>query len=370
MSQENVQLVRLALEAINRGDIDDVDVIAVNHVLLRGRTSEVSVDAVGARPRAPRSIRGRIVEPIWTLRGGRDTLRRVRRGIAATILATALTIALSAPAQATYHLIKVREVATNPAGADSAYIELQMYSAGQNLVGGHAVTFYTATGTLLATFALTSDVANGDNQRTVLIGDTAAAGSPDFVYDQLSDAIQTYGPGGAACWDTVDCVSWGGFTGAAMLPSPPGNAAPAIPDGSALVRSITPNCETLLEAADDTDNSVADFALGTPSPRNNATTPTEKACDGGGGGGGAPETTITKKPKKKTTKTKAKLKFKSSEAGSSFECKLDKSKFRSCSSPRKYKHLKPGKHRFQVRAIDADGNVDPTPAKAKWRVLD
>ena len=263
--------------------------------------------------------------------------------------------------------MSVREVATNPAGPNTAYLELQMYAPGQNLVNGHAVTFYTATGSLLASFALTSNVTNGDNQRTILIGDTATAGAPDFTYDQLSDAIQTYGPGGAACWDTIDCVSWGNFTGAASLPSPPGAPATAIADGSALVRSIAPGCATLLEAGDDTNTSSADFALAAPSPRNNSVTPTEKACTGGGG---APDTTITKAPKAKSAKTKAKLKFTSSKAGSTFECKLDKGAFESCSSPTKYTKLKPGKHKFKVRAIDADGNADPTPAKAKWKVLD
>jgi hypothetical protein len=286
------------------------------------------------------------------------------------VVAAALTVLGAAPAQASFHLMSVREVATNPAGPNSAFVELQMYAAGQNLVGGHAVTFYTATGTLLATFALPTNVANSDNQSTILIGDTATAGTPDFTYDQLSDAIQTYGPGGAACWDTVDCVSWGNFTGAGALPSPVGTPATAIPDGSALIRSITPGCATLLEAGDDTNTSSADFALGTPSPRNNTVTPTETACTGGGGDTSAPETTITKGPDKKTEKTKAKFKFSSSENGSTFECSIDKGDFKSCSSPTTFKRLSPGKHKFQVRAIDAAGNVDKTPAKLKWKVLD
>jgi hypothetical protein len=82
----------------------------------------------------------------------------------------------------------------------------------------------------------------------------------------------------------------------------------------------------------------------------------------------APETTITKKPKKKSTKRKAKFKFESSEDGSTFECKLDKKPFKPCASPFK-KKVKPKKHKFKVRAIDAAGNVDPTPAKAKFKVL-
>jgi hypothetical protein len=285
------------------------------------------------------------------------------------VAAAGLALALAAPAQASFHLMVVREVATNPSGPNSSYIELQMYAPGQNLVNGHKVTFYTATGTLLASFTLDKDVVNANSQSTILIGDTATAVTPDFTYDQLSDAIQTYGPGGAACWDTIDCVSWGTFTGAASLPSATGAPAPAIPDGSALVRSIAPGCGTLLEAGDDTNNSSADFSLLPPNPRNNSGAPTETACTGGGGGS-PPQTTIFKQPKKKTHKTKAKFKFRSDEAGSTFECSIDKGDFKACTSPATYKKLSPGKHRFAVRAIDPDGNADQSPAKAKWKVLD
>ena len=287
-------------------------------------------------------------------------MRRVFLTFTAVVV---VACAASANASANFHLIKIREVATNPAGADTAFIELQMYEPGQNLVNGHTVNFYTATGTLLASFALTSNAPNVETQRTILIGDTAAAGAPDFTYPALADAVQTYGPGGAACFDNIDCVSWGGFTGAALLPSPPGNPAPAIPDGSSLTRSIAPGCATLLEATDDTENSVVDFALTTPTPRNNATFPTEIAC---GGSGGAPETTITKAPKKKSAKAKAKFKFTSSVAGAKFMCKLDKGDFKSCSSPFK-KKVDVGKHKFQVYAVSAAGVKDSTPAKAKFK---
>ena len=93
-----------------------------------------------------------------------------------------------------------------------------------------------------------------------------------------------------------------------------------------------------------------------------------------GGGGGtppatntAPETTITKQPKKKSTKRKATFEFTSSEAGSTFECKLDKEGFKACASPFKAK-VKTGKHTFEVRAIDAQGLADATPASAGWKV--
>jgi len=296
----------------------------------------------------------------------------MRRGVAIALVGGLAALSAASSASANFHLMKVREVATNPAGANSAFIELQMYAPGQNVVGGHPINYYTATGALLGTYELPSNVGNGDSQRTILIGDTATAGTPDFVNDQLADALQTYGPGGAVCFDTIDCVSWGNFTGAALLPSPTGSPAPAIADGSSLTRSIAPGCATLLEAADDTDNGAADFALTTPSPRNNSTAPTETACDPGGGGDDttAPTTKIKKGPKGKIDTDTATVKFKSNEQGSSFECKLDRAKYKSCKSPKKLKNLKEGKHKFKVRATDAAGNTDSTPAKLRFKVVD
>jgi nitrous oxidase accessory protein NosD len=98
--------------------------------------------------------------------------------------------------------------------------------------------------------------------------------------------------------------------------------------------------------------------------------------NGGGGNGGpgpvadttAPKATISKGPKAKSANTTAKFKFKSNEAGSKFQCKLDKGKFKNCRSPKTYKKLKPGKHVFKVRAVDKAGNVGK-PAKRKFTVL-
>jgi hypothetical protein len=85
---------------------------------------------------------------------------------------------------------------------------------------------------------------------------------------------------------------------------------------------------------------------------------------------GPPETTITKRPKKKTEKRKAKFRFAADPAdGATFECKLDKKKFKPCAAPYKKKKLAPGKHKFKVRAT-VDGVSDPTPAKFRWKVLE
>lgn len=81
-----------------------------------------------------------------------------------------------------------------------------------------------------------------------------------------------------------------------------------------------------------------------------------------------PETTITKAPKRRTKKRGAKFAFASSEPGSTFECKLDRGGFEACGSTLKLKKLKRRGHALQVRAIDAAGNVDATPASVKWKV--
>jgi len=82
-----------------------------------------------------------------------------------------------------------------------------------------------------------------------------------------------------------------------------------------------------------------------------------------------PETTITGGPPGSTTSTSASLAFTSSEAGSSFQCRLDGGGFEPCFSPHSLLGLSEGAHTFEVRATDAAGNVDPTPAARSWTVV-
>jgi hypothetical protein len=81
-----------------------------------------------------------------------------------------------------------------------------------------------------------------------------------------------------------------------------------------------------------------------------------------------PQTKIVRGPGKHLADGKATFRFRSSEAGSRFECRLDKRKRARCRSPRRYRHLRPGRHVFKVWATDAAGNRDPTPAKRRFRV--
>ncbi len=63
------------------------------------------------------------------------------------------------------------------------------------------------------------------------------------------------------------------------------------------------------------------------------------------------------------------FKFHSSEAGSTFQCRLDRHPFATCPSSERYgSSLSPGRHTLRVFAVDATGNEDPTPALVRFRV--
>ncbi|HEX6022585.1 MAG TPA: Ig-like domain-containing protein, partial [Solirubrobacter sp.] len=80
----------------------------------------------------------------------------------------------------------------------------------------------------------------------------------------------------------------------------------------------------------------------------------------------APDTTITSGPIGAVSSTTATFTFTSTEAGSTFQCSLDGAAFGTC--PTSYTGLSQGPHTFAVRATDAAGNTDPSPASQNWTV--
>lgn len=287
-------------------------------------------------------------------------------------LAAALAAALLAapPAQATFHLMKIREV--YPGGSNNAsYVELQMYAAGQTLVATHHLVAYNPDGSVNDDFQLTSNVTNGANQATILVADT----NYSVVFDErpapdaTDEKLNLSPAGGAVCWvegSPPDCVAWGDFSG--PLPShipefkvgnpvSPGGVSP----GEAIRRTIAPGCSTLLEATDDSDDSATDFSEQTPNPRDNASPIVETACT-------APTATIDTKPANPTRETSAHFTYHSTPTGASFKCKLDTGLFESCEAggvtyagP-----LPEGSHTFEVEATNVNGTG--TPATYTWTV--
>ncbi|MEX2447801.1 MAG: hypothetical protein WD404_03545 [Solirubrobacterales bacterium] len=279
---------------------------------------------------------------------------------------------LPAAAQADFHFIKIREI--YPGGAaNSSYVVLQMYAFGQtNLAPSHHIDVYGATGVLITTFTFSSDVSNGANQATVLVADTAysTAFSGGPAPDATHAGLDIPASGGAACFDSPDCVSWGSFTG-----SLPSAGTPALPSGvmagKALHRSIAPGCSTLLEPQDDSNDSATDFFEQEPNPRSNSSPIVEEECN-------APNTTITSATVPnggRTSNTAISFEFTATpSAGASFECSLDGAVFEDpCTSPQAYTSLDGDDsvsgtpHNFRVRAKNENG-TDPTPATHNWTV--
>jgi hypothetical protein len=303
-----------------------------------------------------------------------------RPGILIAALVFLLALAWPGAALATFHEMSIRELYPGSlAQPESEYVELQMWAPGQNLVGGHVLKTYNASGGVTSSNTFAGDVSGSANQSTILLAAPAAETEFGVSADTALSAGELEPAGGAACWENLDCISWGNFSGS--LPSPAGAPAPAIPDGMALRRTIAPGCATLLEPTDDHDNSAVDFSAVFPAPRPNSIAPSERRCSGGGEGGlggegsagpsqkGAPQTTLGRKPGKKTHDRTPTFRFTSNESGSTFQCKLDRKPFRSCGSPFTTKPLALGHHTFKVRARDDSGKLDPSPASYSFKVL-
>ncbi len=305
-----------------------------------------------------------------------------RRTLLALSIATA-SLAAAAPALASFHLMKVREVYPgSSASPEAEYVELQMYASGQNFVGGHSLAFLDSAGAQVGTATFGADVPNGANQSTLVAATPAAESQFGIVADTGMPAGSLDPAGGAVCWESLDCVSWGSFHGSAL--SPTGSPADplGVPDGMALRRSIAPGCPTLLEGSDDRDDSAGDFRDVFPAPRPNSMAPAEHGCSqgpasggqapGASGGGNAarrrPQTRIGRRPGRVTRDRTPTFRFTSTEAGSIFLCKLDRGRFRRCRSPFTTSRLRLGRHVFRVRASAPGGAADRSPASWRFRL--
>lgn len=81
-----------------------------------------------------------------------------------------------------------------------------------------------------------------------------------------------------------------------------------------------------------------------------------------------PETTLDTVPADPSGTRAGSIAFSSSESGSTFMCKLGVTSFAPCTSPVDFDFDSDGAKMFEVYAIDAAGNADPTPAQHAWVV--
>jgi hypothetical protein len=83
--------------------------------------------------------------------------------------------------------------------------------------------------------------------------------------------------------------------------------------------------------------------------------------------GSPPNTRLTRHPGRRTHKRRVIFRFSSNPPGASFQC-FYTGGWTPCQSPQKFRHLKPGRYRFKVRAV-ANGKRDPTPATFLFKVV-
>jgi DNA-binding beta-propeller fold protein YncE len=198
-----------------------------------------------------------------------------------------------------------------------------------------------------------------------------AAAGVVYVLDRSSRRIQKFDTSGAflRTWGKDVAVSGGtGFEICTVASSCKQGVTGALGGEMDLGQSVAVDGAGSVYLAETNSDRIQKFA--------DPVTPPPPGGGGGGGGGGetppsadtsAPNTTITGGPKKKEKKGKASFSFTSTEPGSSFQCSLDDGPFQTCTSPEAVR-VRKGKHSFEVRATDAAGNTDPTPATQSWTV--
>lgn len=278
------------------------------------------------------------------------------------VLGSCVTAAFAPSASADVEEIMVREVYAGGVN-NTSYVVLQASVPEENDVTGSSLTAYGITGSVLGTGTFQSDVTNGESQMTLLIADTGYITSElaGPVPNLTMPGLNLNPSGGAVCFESFDCVSWGEFSG--TTPSPTGESAPAMTssDPYALNRNINHGCPGALDADDDTDNSFADFSKRLSNPRNSNTAIAETVCSG-------PSAVFDSAPMKETPSTSASFSFHTFPTGMEIECRLRGEHFAPCESGTKdYSGMAEGVHQFQVRARNGS---DPagTPASYRWWV--
>jgi cysteine-rich repeat protein len=129
---------------------------------------------------------------------------------------------------------------------------------------------FDSAGTRIDSFML-SDVSNGANQATILIATDEATAFFNVDADLAMTAVIPP-RGGKICFDatSIDCMSWGNYTGSTAGVGTPFNQCGGLEPGQAARRRLDIcGSATLLEFCDDANNSSTDFVVATPAPRNN-----------------------------------------------------------------------------------------------------
>ncbi len=238
---------------------------------------------------------------------------------------------------------------------------------GGSLVGtGTAAAFNGATG-------ITATVP--DNQTTHLyaaatdqVGNVSACSQPGFGYTENS-TIPT----------TPDIT---GTDPDSPSPDPRPDIKGRAPAGSTVTIFASDRCSTAFEVVSGPASEFDDPGLPLRVESNTSTDFTATATIGANTSACSkgftyvededpPDTQIVTSPPNQSSASVGEFTFASPGGGTSFECRLDDAPFGPfslCGAPHVTPFLDDGSHTLEVRALDAAGNVDPSPASYIWMV--
>ena len=205
-----------------------------------------------------------------------------------------------------------------------------------------------------------------DGEHTLRVRARDVAGRVDPTPASRTWTVDTTAPAAPILTSPSHGASVGGtpiFSGTAE----PGSTITILVDG-AVVGTTTANAEgnwtftppTPLAGGPHTVTVTATDPAGNTSPPSTAITITVDTT--------APDTFIDSGPEGTVSSTSATFDFSSTEEGVVFECSLDGAAFTRCTDPVTFTGLADGEHTLEVRARDAAGNVDATPASRTWTV--
>ncbi|MFN0057570.1 MAG: hypothetical protein ACKVX7_03860 [Planctomycetota bacterium] len=201
--------------------------------------------------------------------GFRSSRRQILLCSAIALTAVALT---TAPARAANHLIDINEVYTNADGSVQ-FVELLALSAFQTQLAPTRINTFDGAGagpTLAFDFtAAFPALGNGETVLVATPGFQALFGiAPDFIMPANSISLtngrvvfQIEAPCGVIPNCEIDAVAYGSYTGATGMYGSPAAALPSSGTES-LVRLVTAFCNC--------GNNATDWAVGPPTPTNNA----------------------------------------------------------------------------------------------------
>jgi streptogramin lyase len=150
---------------------------------------------------------------------------------------------------------------------------------------------------------------------------------------------------------------------AEIVPGQPGFTSLPLPTSNGLPTFITRATDGNLYAAGNGENTLFQVIPDRPQPQPQPSPPAPVRDSD------PPNTKLVKKPAKRSHDWTPTFKAKSDEAGSRFRCKLDRGRFKPCTAKRTFR-VKPGSHVVRIAAVDPSDNVDPTPARFRFTVLD